>query len=200
MRLPTPASSGSNQSSPRKSVPSGRFCRRFCGIRFHAVISVGAIKPIRFEQTNWRLCHLSNSYHHLAVAFFSLLDETEAGSVLRRFSFLGNATYLIPPSLSVAALYCHSIGWIRLEQLVAFPYNRALRLTQLRSLLRSTAYSNGPRRIGYEFGRNAGSRVYLNRLKFVLIYDDFTYTLMKRGPPPHEQTNRLLCPGICHRT
>jgi hypothetical protein len=114
--------------------------------------------------------------------------------------FWGKHVFLIPPSLSVAALYCHSIGWIRLEQLVAFPYNRALRLTQLRSLLRSTAYSNGPRRIGYEFGRNAGSRVYLNRLKFVLIYDDFTYTLMKRGPPPHEQTNRLLCPGICHRT
>jgi peptidoglycan/LPS O-acetylase OafA/YrhL len=28
-----------------------------------------------------------------AVAFFSLLDETIAGSVMRRFSFLGNATY-----------------------------------------------------------------------------------------------------------
>jgi peptidoglycan/LPS O-acetylase OafA/YrhL len=27
------------------------------------------------------------------VAFFSLLDETRAGSVMRRFSFLGNATY-----------------------------------------------------------------------------------------------------------
>jgi hypothetical protein len=36
----------------------GRFRRRFCDIRFHGVISIGAPTPIRFEQTNWRLRHL----------------------------------------------------------------------------------------------------------------------------------------------
>ena len=41
------------------NVNQARSCsrvrRRFYGIRFHGVISIGASTPIRFEQTNWRL-------------------------------------------------------------------------------------------------------------------------------------------------
>jgi hypothetical protein len=43
---------------PKEKRSFGRFRRRFCDIRFHGVISIGAPTPIRFEQTNWRLRHL----------------------------------------------------------------------------------------------------------------------------------------------
>ncbi len=36
----------------------GRFRRRFCGIRFPGVISIGATTPIRLVETTWRLRHL----------------------------------------------------------------------------------------------------------------------------------------------
>src|SRR3984893_8822004 len=38
----------------KKKRSFGRFSRRFYGMRFHGVISIGASTPIRFEQTNWR--------------------------------------------------------------------------------------------------------------------------------------------------
>ncbi len=43
------------------NVNQARSCsrvgRRFYGIGFHGVISIGASTPIRFQQTNWRLRH-----------------------------------------------------------------------------------------------------------------------------------------------
>jgi hypothetical protein len=61
-RVRTLASKESNQ-SPKEKPPFGRFSRRFYGIHFHGVISIGAPTPIRFKQTNRRLRHLSNSNH-----------------------------------------------------------------------------------------------------------------------------------------
>jgi hypothetical protein len=43
---------------PKEKRSFGRFRRRFCDIRLHGVISIGAPTPIRFEQTNWRLRYL----------------------------------------------------------------------------------------------------------------------------------------------
>ena len=51
MRVRTPDSKGSNQSS--RSF--GRFRRRFCGIRFHGVISIGATTPIRYHSRDGAL-------------------------------------------------------------------------------------------------------------------------------------------------
>jgi hypothetical protein len=46
---------------PKKKRSFGRFLCRFCGIRFHGVISLGAPTPIRFEQSKRRLRHLQIS-------------------------------------------------------------------------------------------------------------------------------------------
>jgi hypothetical protein len=55
---PHPGFQGIEPIVPKKKRSFGRFVRRFCSIRFHGVISIGARTPIRFEQTNWRLRHL----------------------------------------------------------------------------------------------------------------------------------------------
>src|ERR1700716_272126 len=55
---PNPGFQGIEPIAPKKKRSFGRFSRRFYGIRFHGVISIGASTPIRFEQTNWRLRHL----------------------------------------------------------------------------------------------------------------------------------------------
>jgi hypothetical protein len=57
---PHPGFQGIEPIVPEKKRSFGRFSRRFYGIRFHGVISIGAPTPIRFEQTNWRLRHLQN--------------------------------------------------------------------------------------------------------------------------------------------
>ena len=43
---------------PKEKRSFGRFRRRFCGIRFHGVISIGVTTPIRFVETTRRLRHL----------------------------------------------------------------------------------------------------------------------------------------------
>jgi hypothetical protein len=43
---------------PKEKRSFGCITRRLYGILFHGVISVGALTPIQFEQTNWRLRHL----------------------------------------------------------------------------------------------------------------------------------------------
>jgi hypothetical protein len=59
MRVRIPASKGSNQCPQEKAfLRPIHISRRFYGIRFHGVISIGASTPILFEQTNWRLRHL----------------------------------------------------------------------------------------------------------------------------------------------
>jgi hypothetical protein len=55
---PHPGFQGIEPIIPKEKRSFGCFRRRFCDIRFHGVISLGATTPIRFEQTNWRLRHL----------------------------------------------------------------------------------------------------------------------------------------------
>jgi hypothetical protein len=55
---PHPGFQGIEPIVPKEKRPFG--CTRWpiYGIRFHGVISTGALTPIRFEQTNWRLRRL----------------------------------------------------------------------------------------------------------------------------------------------
>ena len=57
LRIRTPASKGSNQSSQGKAFLRPR-PPSLCGIRFHGVISIGATTPIRLVETTRRLRHL----------------------------------------------------------------------------------------------------------------------------------------------
>src|ERR1019366_1310283 len=55
---PHPGFQGIEPIVPKEKRSFGCLRRRFYGIRFHDVISIGAQTPIRFELTNWRLRHL----------------------------------------------------------------------------------------------------------------------------------------------
>jgi hypothetical protein len=55
---PYPGFQGIEPIVPKEKRPFGCIRRRLYGIRFYGVISIGALTPIRFEQTNWRLRHL----------------------------------------------------------------------------------------------------------------------------------------------
>jgi hypothetical protein len=55
---PHPSFQGIEPIVPNEKRSFGRFRRRVCGIRFHGVISIGALTPIRFVETTRRLRHL----------------------------------------------------------------------------------------------------------------------------------------------
>jgi hypothetical protein len=59
---PHPGFQGIEPIVPKEKRPFGCIRRRLYGIRFHGVISIGALTPIRFEQTNWSTPP-SNSNH-----------------------------------------------------------------------------------------------------------------------------------------
>jgi hypothetical protein len=55
---PYPGFQGIEPIVPKEKRPFGCIRRRLYAIRFHGVISIGALTPIRFECTNWRLRRL----------------------------------------------------------------------------------------------------------------------------------------------
>jgi hypothetical protein len=55
---PHPGFQGIEPIVPKEKRSFGRVRRRFCGIRFHGVISIGATTPIRLVETTRRLRHL----------------------------------------------------------------------------------------------------------------------------------------------
>src|SRR3984893_3271873 len=55
---PHPGFQGIEPIVPKEKCSFGRVRRRFCGIRFHGVISIGATTPIRLVETTRRLRHL----------------------------------------------------------------------------------------------------------------------------------------------
>jgi hypothetical protein len=55
---PHPGFQGIEPIVPKEKRSFGCICRRLYGTCFHGVISIGALTPIRFEQTNWRLRRL----------------------------------------------------------------------------------------------------------------------------------------------
>jgi hypothetical protein len=55
---PHPGFQGIEPIIPKEKRSFGCMYRRLYGTCFHGVISIGALTPIRFEQTNWRLRRL----------------------------------------------------------------------------------------------------------------------------------------------
>ena len=106
-RFRTPASKGSNQSSPRKSVPSAA-SRGTCGIRFHGVISIGAPTPIWFEQTNWRLRHPQIPTTPATAPGSAMLSNAVAGAIANQ---LGQTPVV---ALAAAGLAAFVLVWLRM--------------------------------------------------------------------------------------
>jgi hypothetical protein len=56
--VPHPSFQGIEPIVPKEKRSFGRLRRRICDIRFHGVISIGALTPILFVETTWRLRRL----------------------------------------------------------------------------------------------------------------------------------------------
>ena len=60
---PHPSFQGIEPIVPKEKRSFGRLRRRICDIRFHGVISIGALMPILFVETTWEITPPSNSNH-----------------------------------------------------------------------------------------------------------------------------------------